>query len=180
MKKISTLLCFASACLTAAYGQGTDLWQDLKERYPEEPAVFIDRSEVLNIFLEGDSLKVFSDVAEEIMHLKEQTDAYSGRKVHGSHFSQVADLKAKTLVWDKNRYRPVDVSDFKKNSDRDRGIFYDDSYYYTFDFPSVASRNRTQLAYREIQKDPRFLSGFVFVSYLPQAKTSYTVKTTRD
>ena len=180
MKKISTLLCFASACLTVAYGQGTDLWQDLKERYPEEPAVFIDRSEVLNIFLEGDSLKVFSDVAEEIMHLKEQTDAYSGRKVHGSHFSQVADLKAKTLVWDKNRYRPVDVSDFKKNSDRDRGIFYDDSYYYTFDFPSVASRNRTQLAYREIQKDPRFLSGFVFVSYLPQAKTSYTVKTTRD
>lgn len=163
-----------------AQGQDADLWQDLKKQYPEEPAVFIDRSEVLNIFVEGDSLRIFSDISEDLMHLKEQTDLYSGRKVHGSHFSQVADIKAKTLVWDRNRYKEIGVSDFKKNSDRDRGIFYDDSYYYSFDFPSVASRNRTQLTYREIQKDPRFLSGFMFVSYLPQAQTRYTIRTTRD
>jgi hypothetical protein len=72
------------------------------------------------------------------------------------------------------------VSDFKKNSDRDRGIFYDDSYYYSFDFPAVASRNRTQLSYREMQKDPKFLTGFIFASYLPQARTSYTIRTTHD
>ena len=166
--------------LQPAYAQDGDLWQSLKTRYPEDPAVFIGRSEVLNLQVEGDSLKVYSDVSEDIMHLKEQTEAYSGRKVYGSHFSQVADIKAKTLVWEKNKYREVGVSDFKKNSDRDRGIFYDDSYYYSFDFPSVASRNRTQLAYREVQKDPRFISGFMFVTYLPQAKTTYTIRTTRD
>ena len=171
------LACFL---LQSAYAQDADLWQALKTRYPEDPAVFIERSEVLNLQVEGDSLKVYSDVSEDIMHLKEQTEAYSGRKVYGSHFSQVADIKAKTLVWDKNKYKEVGVSDFKKNSDRDRGIFYDDSYYYTFNFPSVASRNRTQLAYRELQKDPRFISGFIFVTYLPQAKTSYTIRTTRD
>src|SRR5690606_34832770 len=125
--------------------------------YPDEPAVFVERSEVLNIAVEGDSLKVFSDVSEDLMHLKERTDVYSGRKVYGSHFSEVADLKARTLVWDRNRYREIDVSDFRKNSDRDRGVFYDDSYYYSFDFPSVASRNRTQLSYRELQRDPRFM-----------------------
>lgn len=177
---VCILLCVVSASLTAGYGQSTDLWETMKNRYPEEPAVFVDRSEVLNILVDGDSLKIFTDVNEDIMHLKEQTEAYSGRKVYGSHFSQVADIKAKTLVWDRNRYKEIGVQDFKKNSDRERGIFYDDSYYYSFDFPSVASRNRTQLAYREMQKDPRFISGFVFVSYLPQAKTSYTIKTTRD
>lgn len=177
---VCILLCVVSASLTAGYGQSTDLWEAMKNRYPEEPAVFVDRSEVLNILVDGDSLKIFTDVNEDIMHLKEQTEAYSGRKVYGSHFSQVADIKAKTLVWDRNRYKEIGVQDFKKNSDRERGIFYDDSYYYSFDFPSVASRNRTQLAYREMQKDPRFISGFVFVSYLPQAKTSYTIKTTRD
>lgn len=181
MKSIIRIsLYFLSALLQPAYAQDGGLWQALKTRYPEDPAVFIERSEVLNIQIEGDSLKVHSNVSEEIMHLKEQTEAYSGRKVYGSHFSQVADIKAKTLVWDKNKYREVGVSDFKKNSDRDRGIFYDDSYYYSFDFPSVASRNRTQLAYREVQKDPRFISGFIFVTYLPQAKTSYTIRTTRD
>lgn len=179
-KPILLLLKVALIAAPSAYAQDADLWQSLKNRYPEEPAVFIERSEELNISVEGDSLRIVNDVKEEIMHLKEQTEAYSGRKVYGSHFSHVADIKAKTLVWDRNRYREVDVSDFKKNSDRDRGIFYDDSYYYTFDFPSVASRNRTQLTYRELQTDPRFLSGFMFVTYLPQAKTSYTIKTTRD
>ena len=164
----------------AARAQDGALWQTLKSRYPEDPAVFIDRSEVLNVFVEGDSLRVFSDVSEDMMHLKEQTDVYSGRKVYGSHFSQVADLKAKTLVWDRNRYKEIGVSDFKKNSDRDRGIFYDDSYYYAFDFPSVASGNRTVLSYREVHKDPRFIAGFMFVTYLPQAKTTYTINTTRD
>ncbi len=166
--------------IPSAYAQDAELWQSLKSRYPDEPAVFIERSEELSLSVEGDSLRIVNDVKEDMMHLKEQTEAYSGRKVYGSHFSHVADIKAKTLVWDKNRYREIGVSDFKKNSDRDRGIFYDDSYYYTFDFPSVASRNRTQLTYRELQTDPRFLSGFMFVTYLPQARTSYTIKTTRD
>jgi len=178
--RIRVSLYLACLLLQPAYAQDADLWQALKTRYPEDPAVFIERSEVLNVQIEGDSLKVYSDVSEDIMHLKEQTEAYSGRKVYGSHFSQVADIKAKTLVWDRNKYKEVGVSNFKKNSDRDRGIFYDDSYYYTFDFPSVASRNRTQLAYRELQKDPRFISGFIFVTYLPQAKTTYTIRTTRD
>jgi transglutaminase-like putative cysteine protease len=180
MKRCIYSFFIAAGFILPAQAQDAGLWQTLKDRYPEDPAVFIDRSEVLNLSVEGDSLRVYTDVSEDLMHLKEQTDVYSARKVYGSHFSQVADLKAKTLVWEKNRYKEIDVSDFKKNSDRDRGIFYDDSYYYAFDFPSVASRNRTQLSYREVQKDPRFISGFVFVSYLPQAKTSYTINTTRD
>jgi transglutaminase-like putative cysteine protease len=179
-RAIGIVICLLATAFTEGYCQDADLWESLKSQFAEEPAVFVDRSEVLNIVVEGDSLTTFTDVSEDIMHLKEQTDAYSGRKVYGSHFTQVADIKAKTLVWDRNRYREVGVADFKKNSDRDRGIFYDDSYYYTFDFPSVASRNRTQLSYREMQKDSRFISGFVFTTYLPQAKTSYTIKTTRD
>jgi hypothetical protein len=176
---ISLLLCFWLGG-SVGYSQTGDLWESLKKQYPEEPAVFVHRSEVLNIALERDSLKVFTDVSEDILHLKEQTEMYSGRKVHGSHFVEVADLKAKTLVWDKNRYKEIPVSGFTKNSEPDRGIFYDDSYYYAFDFPSVAARNRTQLAYRENQRDPRFVSGFVFASYLPQAKTSFIIKTTED
>src|SRR5687767_10704297 len=123
----------------SSLAQSTDLWTDLKGKYREEPAVFVDRSEVLNINIEKDSLRIFADVTEDILHLKEQTDGFSGKRVYGSHFNQVGNIKAKTLVWEKNRYKEIDVSSFKKNSDVDRGIFYDDSYYYTFDYPAVAS-----------------------------------------
>src|SRR6187551_3478051 len=181
MKKTSLL---AVGCILFAsqysMAQATDLWQQNKTKFPDEPAVFVERSEVMTISIKGDSLDVFTDQKEDVLHLKEQTEGFSSRHVYGSHFNQVKDIKAKTLVWDKSRYKEMNVSDFKRKSDRDDGIFYDDSYYYTFNFPSIASHNRTQLEYRTIVKDPRFISGFIFSSYLPQVKATFTIKASKD
>ncbi len=170
------VLCSGSHCLS----QNVDLWQQMKTQFPDASALFVARSEVLNISIEGDSLRVRGNVFEDILHLKEQTDGMASTKIYGSHFTQVGDFKAKTLVWDKNRYKEINVTSFKKNSDRDRGIFYDDSYNYSFDFPAVAARNRTQLQYTENQKDAKFIPGYIFASYIPAAKTSFTIKTTKD
>lgn len=178
LRMVVTVLMVFPAFLSL--GQSGDVWQYFKDKFPDEAAVFVERGEVQSILIKGDSLEVFSDVKEDILHLKDQTDYLSGKRVYGSHFTHVGNLKARTLVWEKNRYKEMDVTSFKKNSDRERGIFYDDSYYYSFDFPAVASRNRTQLEYRESTKDPKFISGFVFSSYLPQGKTSYTIKTSKD
>ncbi len=180
MKKILFCLILLPGSFLVSKAQSSDVWQQFKDKFPDEPAVFVERSEVLNIIPTGDSLRAYLDVTEDVLHLKEQTDMFSGKRVYGSHFNQVANIKAKTLVWDKNRYKEMNVSNFKKNSDRSAGIFYDDSYYYSFDFPSVASRNRTQLEYRENLKDVRFIPGYVFTSYLPHGKSSYTIKTTKD
>lgn len=166
--------------LHAVHAQTTDVYQYYKDKFPDEPAVYVERSEVMNLVVDGDSLRAFTDVKEELVLLKEQADLFADKRVYGSHFTRVENLKAKTLVWDKNRYREMTVSSFKKNSDVDRGIFYDDSYYYSFTFPAAAARNRTQLEYRESLKDPRFIPGYVFASYLPQGKISYVIKTTKD
>lgn len=157
-----------------------EVWEKIHTKFPDAPTVFVERSETLNILVEGDSLKVYSDVLEDVLHLKSQTDLFYSKRVYGNHFNQVDNLKAKTLVWDRNKYKEMNVSDFKKNSDRQHGIFYDDSYYYSFNFPSVASGNRTHLQYREHVKNPRFISGFVFSSYMPQSKASFTIRTTRS
>jgi transglutaminase-like putative cysteine protease len=160
--------------------QSSDVFKTMKGKFPEDPAVFVERSEVLSILLKNDSLEIFTDITEDKLHLKEQSDVYASGRVYGSHFNQVKDIKAKTLIWDKSRFKEMAVSDFKKNSDRDDGIFYDDSYYYSFKYPSVASGNRTQLQYTSIVKDARFIPGYIFTTYLPQAKTTYTIKTSRQ
>lgn len=181
MNKSCILLFVIAGFIPAVtFAQQGDVYLTFKEKFPDEPAVFVERSETMNILVEGDSLRIYSDVLEDIIHLKDQSDGYAGSKVYGSHFNQVENIRAKTLLWEKNRYKEMVVSDFKKNSDRSAGIFFDDSYYYSFNFPAIALRNRTQLQYREILKDPHFLSGFVFTSYLPQGKTSFTIKTTKD
>ena len=176
------LFCSLMLCIVPSLGicQSKDVYEYYKSKFPDESAVYLERSEVMNIVVEGDSLRVFSDNSEDLLLLKEQADVFSGKRVYGSHFNKVDNLKAKTLVWDKNKYKEMVVSDFKKNNDRDEGIFYDDSYYYSFNFPAVTTRNRTQLQYRENLKDARFIPAFLFSSYMPQGKTSFTIKTTKD
>ena len=178
--KNKVLIVFFCGVSAVVYSQREDQWQQLKEKYSTEPAVFVERAEVVTIEVKSDSLVIYSDVFEDILYLKEQADVFANRRVHGSHFSQVGGIKAKTLVWDKSRHKEQTVSDFAKKFDTDDGIFYDDSYYYSFSFPSVAPRNRTQLEYRTVYKDPRFLPGYVFASYIPQEKSVFTIKTTSD
>jgi transglutaminase-like putative cysteine protease len=179
-KALVCSLVLAFNFLQHANAQNSDVFKSMKSKFPEDPAVFVERSEVLSILVKNDSLEILTDITEDKLHLKEQADMFASGRVYGSHFNQVKDIKAKTLVWDKSRFKEMAVADFKKNSDRDDGIFYDDSYYYSFKYPSVASGNRTQLQYTSVVKDARFIPGYIFTSYLPQAKTSYTVKTSRQ
>jgi hypothetical protein len=179
MNRILIIACICLGIAGNVCGQD-DLFNRFKSKFPDEPAVFVERSEVMNIEVVGDSLKIYSDVFEDILHLKEQTETYASKRVYGSHFNQVENIRAKTLLWEKNRYKEMNVSDFRKNSDRGQGVFYDDSYYYSFNFPSVSSQNRTQLEYREILKNPRFLAGYIFQSYLSHGKSSFVIKTSKD
>jgi len=165
--------------LGTAYGQGSDVWKKLSEKFPGEPAVYVERSEVLNLILEGDSIKAWSDLTQDMLHLKEQSDVYSDKRIYGSSFREVADIKAKTLVWDKSRYKEMSVTSFKKNDSRSEGVFFDDSYYYSFDFPAVATQSRTLLQYRENVKNLYFISGYLMQSNLAHALSQYTIKASK-
>jgi hypothetical protein len=180
MNRIVAGLLMWISLAVAVHAQESDLLKLSKAKFPDAPAVFIERSELLSILIKNDSLEMFADITEDMLHLKEQTDAYATGKVYGSHFSQVKDLKAKTLIWDKNRFKEMHVTEFKKNNDQGDGIFYDDSYNYSFNFPSVSMGNRTHLQYRTLVKDARFMPGYIFTSYIPQSKCSYTIKTTKE
>lgn len=162
------------------FSQKTDQWTELKSKYPDQPAIYIDRSETLTLSVKGDSIEAYTDIFEDMLYLKEKSEMFADRRVHGSHFNEVGAIKAKTLVWDKSKHKELSVSNFSKKFDTDDGIFYDDSYYYAFTFPSVGPRNHTQLQYRINYKDPRFIPGFVFSSYIPQEKSVFTIKTIGD
>lgn len=170
-----------SACVVwwsagQACGQAPDVWKKAKDVFSDAPAVYLKRSHDLNLVVEGDSLIASTEVVEDVIHLRENTGSVAQNRVYGNHFSEVSGLKASTLVWDKNRYRENDVTAFRKNSNRDQSIFFDDSYYYSFDYPSVSMHNRTVLKYRHRYREVRFVPGFIFGSYLPQLESVFTIR----
>jgi hypothetical protein len=140
MKQTLILLLFWAQL---SYGQGSDVWKTVHEKFPGEPAVYVERSEVLNLVLEADTIRAWSDYSQDMLHLKEQSDIFSDRRIYGSSFKEIADIRAKTLVWENSRYKERSVTNFKKNDNRSDGVFYDDSYYYSFDFPAVTTQSRT-------------------------------------
>lgn len=180
--KVSVRLLIASAMVLGTQlvtAQGSDVWKSLQQKFPGEPAVYVERSEVLNLVLEDDSVKAWAELTQDMLHLKDQSDLFADKRIYGSSFTEIKDIKAKTLIWEKSRYKEMSVTSFKKNDSRSDGIFYDDSYYYSFNFPSVASQNRTLLQYRENIKDIRFISGYVMQSNLPHALSSYTIRASK-
>lgn len=179
MKTPIAIAAFFLVC-KMGFSQPEGLPAEVRNRFPDESVVFVERSATLTLTIEGDSLKAFTDVYEDMLHLKQQTDSYANRKVYGSSFVEVDKLSAKTLVWVKNRYREVPVTGWTKTSKPDDNVFYDDSYYYSFNYPSVAANNRTQLEYREIHKDVRLISGYLFSSYAPQIRSRFIVKAPRE
>jgi transglutaminase-like putative cysteine protease len=168
------------ACVGASGQTISDVEQNIRATYPDRSAVFVEQSATLTLSIEGDSLKAYSDMFDDIIFLKDVPDSYSKGRIYGSHFSRIENIKAKTLVWEKNRYRELPVTDFKRNSDVGDNVFYDDRYYISFNYPAVAAGNRTQLRYRDIDKEIRFLSGYIFSSFIPVKKSIYTIKTPKD
>ena len=165
--------------VASANGQGSDIYKNLSQKFPGEPAVYVERSEVLNLVLDGDSIKAWNDLTQDMLHLKDQTNLFSGKKIYGSSFTEIQNIKAKTLVWEKSRYKEMNVTNFKKNDSQASGIFFDDSYYYSFDFPSVSSQSRTLLQYRENIKDIKFISGYYMQGTMPHALSQYTIKASK-
>jgi transglutaminase-like putative cysteine protease len=172
-------LCLAVLCAVGHFATAQLTFESLVARYPDQASVYLERSETLNISISGDSLRASSDIYEESVMLKDMAEFYSSKKIYGSHFVGVENIRAKTLVPDKKRFNEIEVTEIKKNHDSGDGIFYDDSYYYSFDFPALRAGCRTQLSFREVVTDVRFISGYFFSSYQPVAKSVYTVKTSK-
>ncbi len=147
-----------------------------KALYPDEVAVYLNKSEQVKIRLIGDSLSIVVYHLEEILHLKESSNFLSKDKIYSSHFSKISDIQARTLVPGKKKYQKIEVTEFKETNSTESYVFYDDSKFIEFVFPSVQIGAKTILSYKETITDPHFLGSFFFQSFLPIEQASLIVE----
>jgi hypothetical protein len=176
LRLTTLLLC----CGLQAAAQEPELFTAMKKKYPDQQAVYLSRSRTVSFFYKGDSLQAQEVFEEELLILKNITENFIRSKVYGSSLTPVSGIVAKTLVWDGRKYREQEVKSFQKTSEADEGIFFDDSYQYTFNFPSVNPGNRTYLRYTNTYKDVRFLPAYIVSNYYPQEVTKYTIKCPKE
>lgn len=153
------------------------IWSEMKEKFPDESAVYLFRNKVVTLEIRGDSVGAQATVEESILFLKDRPDNLSDMRIHGSHFQEIENIQAATKLWDKSKYRDIPLSGLTRQREDDSGIFFDDSYFYHLSFPAGQAGNQAVWSFREKYRDARFLPIFFFQSYLPQVTGSFTVRT---
>lgn len=149
---------------------------NIKSNFPGELAVYLNKSEHMNIDLIHDSVIVNTEVYSEMLHLSDKSNIYAEKSIYESKFVEVSDIEAKTLSpTKKDKYESIKVSHFKTQNDMGGSVFYDDSKRTSFVFPNIKEGAKTVLQYKETIREPRFLNSYFFAEYVGVVQSEFKV-----
>ncbi len=152
------------------------VWVEMKKRYQNESAVFLNRKKVITIDVKSDSITAFANIEERILFLKDRPGHATDMRIFGSHFQEIDGVQAATSIWDKTKYRDIPLSGLTRQREDDNEVFYDDSYFYQLTFPAGHAGNQAYWKYSEKYRDARFLSIFYLQDYLIQDEGSLLIR----
>ncbi len=159
-------------------GEETPSFEELKERYKDEHAVYLYEKEHVTIKTKGNSYEIYNDVNWEILYLTDKARAYGDQSIQYSKFSEIQDINAYAYLpknGDPSKLKKVKVTDFKTEDVYDGSYFYHDNKQKSFKFPGSDPGTKINLSYREVIKNPRFLGSSFLVSYLPTLNSEYSI-----
>lgn len=153
----------------------------LRLNYPDEDAVFLNRSEHLRIDNSNGHWDITNDIYEEMYYLTPLGQGYGSKTIFYSSFENISDINARTLLpikkGNKVKYDEIKVDNIEETNIMVGGVFYSDYKQKKVVFPSANPGSITRINYRENIKDPHMLSPFYFSTYAPtqQAELKVTV-----
>jgi hypothetical protein len=151
----------------------------LRQKYPDEYAAYLERSEHLRIDYHNQTWDISKDITEELVCLTSLGQAYAGRNLFYSGFESISDINAQTFVpvkkGNKVKYETHIVENIADNNVLVGSIFYSDYKEKKFVFPALNPGAIAQLRYRENTHEPHLLTPFFFGSNAPTLRAEFSV-----
>jgi transglutaminase-like putative cysteine protease len=166
-------------CVSQTHAQSS-VWAEMKERYPDESAIFLTRNKVITLEVKQDSVTASATMEESILFLKDRPGDATDMRIFGSHFQEIENVQAATSVWEKSKYKEIPLSGLTRQREDDNSVFFDDSYFYHLSFPAGQAGNQANWSYTEKYRDARFLPTFYFQDYLTQRKGSLLIRAPKN
>lgn len=166
--------------LSLNFVQAQSQFEALKQEFPDQKAVYIERSRTIELRVEDGQIQGEVYTHKNRMVLNEKGSVYNEETVDYSGFSPLKSISAETLVPHKSRYKKIPVKEFKEKAVFDGNIFHDDSKELQFYFAGLVPGAIAQMEYVHEVKEPRFLQGHYFISALPVKESKFTIRTTKD
>jgi transglutaminase-like putative cysteine protease len=166
-------------CFTAITSFGQTPEKDLanySSKFTDENMVVLKQSETVNITYDKGELKITSKNYRERYFLNDNANMYAEKSLEYSGFNEISNIKARTLVPNKNKYKVMPVTEITTKDEFSAGIFYDDIKSKNFVYPALKKGVKTILEYDTYVKDARFFGSYYFDSPVgPVLHTEFTV-----
>ncbi|MCP4522125.1 MAG: DUF3857 domain-containing protein [Cytophagales bacterium] len=175
MKRILFYLTALFLVSSTAFAQQS-LLAKLKEKYPNSNEITLNNNHTITIDVDETGLVIYDDIYEERMLLK-YTGGLKKKTIQYNSFSSIEEIKAYTLAMNKKgKYKKIKVKKFQNKDILDDMIFHDDTKELSFYFPEPAEGAKTVIAYKQHEKNPRFLNSFFVGDFVPTLETKFTIK----
>ncbi len=149
-------------------------WAQTPIDFEKEDYYFIKRSQYLKVELVNGELKIENDVFEQAKYNTGNTLYFANDFIHFDSFTDIKNINAYTES--PISRKKIVVDHFETKDQFGGNIFFSDQQSINFVFPAVGKGAITTLSYKEIIKDPHFLSSFRFGTFVPTQKAEYTVE----
>jgi len=142
--------------------------------FSNEDYIYLKRHEHIKISLANRTLGITKNIAEQAKYLTAKKLYFANESIGFDSFTSIENIEAFTMTPNNNEKIKVDYIETKREFDN--GIFYSDQETKNFTFPAVSKGAITNLTYKEILKDPRFLGLFRFGTFVPTKSAKLTIE----
>lgn len=142
--------------------------------YSSEDYIYLKRHEHIKIELTKSTFDISKHITEQAEFLTAKKLYFANESLGFDSFSSIEDIDAYTFIPSTNKKINVDYIETRREFDN--GIFYSDQEFKYFTFPAVTKGAVTNLKYKEIIKDPRFLGLFRFGTYVPTKSVKLSIE----
>lgn len=157
--------------------QKGDRTAEFVAKYPDESAVFLDRSETNVIKMEKGKPVVYTKNHEELLLLSDKVTGYSERQIYYSSFSTISGVKAQAMNPNgKGAYQTVPVKDKYVTNEFSAGSFYDDYKALNLVYTGLTKGSRMLMDYTEKLNEGHFFGRFYFSAGIPVEQSTFTVE----
>ncbi|MFK7781236.1 DUF3857 domain-containing protein [Psychroserpens sp.] len=142
--------------------------------FSDEDYIYLKRHEHIKIDLDNDKFNIVQNITEQGKFISSKNLYYANESIHYSGFSEIMDIEAYTYI--PSTDKKIDVDYIETKREFDNMVFYSDDEFKSFIFPAVAKDAETNLSYKRIIKEPRFLGGFNFAIHVPTKSAQLSVE----
>ena len=149
------------------YAQSKEEIDKVRARFPDATAIILKRVSTFKVFMFNDTVRGEMYSHDEVLINKEAGLAFQKNAVATSNIVEASDLKAYTLIPDRNKYKKKKVTSFELKDDPQKNVFYDDQKQYSFTYPSAQIGAILTLDYKLTYHEPRLMGNYFWANYQP-------------